>query len=733
MAKKLPPKIITLDTETIGLDGPLKRVAIYDGQEVTRGYTFPDIEWKLNKIYDSGYLPHIYIHNADFDLRKMPEIFELGNVLWNTTKKISNRYARLVCKRYVIHDSIKIFPGALATLSKDFNLEHGKLDLWEAVQKTYPGEYADHVDFLSRCHPDDPLYLEYLDYDVISLYELLDKVMELAKLCVEDFVGILSTASLSRYLFKNGYGGEQFMEPGSDLTDFEVLTSCKAWSSPKKLRGQDITWSGLELKIREAYTGGRTEVFKPVCGEAWYYDVNSLYPSAMLGNPYPVGFPEYVDHPRIARNRFNQWKRDRRGLGFIKCAVYVPPQAIPPLPAKMGKLAFVTGHMVGTWTYIELEYAMENCGVEVTEWMEAIHFKKTFHVFDRFVGTMYELKEQATIDGNRSMRNFSKLIMNTSYGWTGMRRDDKTALREMRMLPKWEDSGRILHINEEMGYFEIQDQVMTDTVQVQIAAYVTSYARLVLLDAMRHMVDSGGEVYYCDTDSMVCSQPLPDHLVDSSRLGAWDLEHKLDSGIFLQPKVYMFRENGKETIKFKGITKARQRELDEGFYKDLLESLKAGEKKKIVVEAGRSSLPSLPVAQKRGKDPNVFNVLDKGLNLGAMQKRDIDYAGNTSKPWHMESREMFDTWGFESFQNPPESGKNLYGDNVMQEYTERDRELYEYLKTFQSEHGYSPTVREIGEDLYMSSTTVNRRLYKLVSLGYITMEPRKPRTIVLKV
>lgn len=68
----------------------------------------------------------------------------------------------------------------------------------------------------------------------------------------------------------------------------------------------------------------------------------------------------------------------------------------------------------------------------------------------------------------------------------------------------------------------------------------------------------------------------------------------------------------------------------------------------------------------------------------------------------------------------------------MLQYTERDKELFEYLKSYQDEHGYSPTVREIGSALYMSSTTAYRRLYKLVNLGLISMTPRQPRTIVLK-
>lgn len=449
------------------------------------------------------------------------------------------------------------------------------------------------------------------------------------------------------------------MEPGAKKTDFEILTSCKAWSSEKTMKFSNITYQECEWKIREAYYGGRTEVFIPVAGNAYHYDVNSLYPAAMIDNDFPVGFPEYIDNKRVAGIKWQAWLRDREGLGFIKADVFIPTQTIPPLPVKMGKLAFVTGYVSGSWTYPELAYAVEHCGVEVLTVHEIIHFKKTYKVFKNFVGEMYKIKEQATRDKNRSLRNFYKLILNTSYGWTALRRDDKTALRDISLLDRWQDTDRFLYVNEELGFLEIKDKVMTDTVQVQVGAYVTSYARLILLEALRSQAEKG-DVYYCDTDSIVCSAPLPPEMVSEDRLGAWDLESVIESGIFLQPKVYMERKNGQDSVKFKGITRTRQKELDGTYYENLLKMMQEGKQEKVIVEVGRASLPSLAVAQKRGEDPNRLKVIDKGMNLQAKQKRQIDYNRNTSNPWHMESMEMFQTFGFETFDNPPD-GKNLFG------------------------------------------------------------------------
>lgn len=681
MATKRPPKILTLDTETIDLDGELKRIGIYDGKNKPKlGYTFEDIEDVIYFWYNAGYMPHIYIHNADFDLRKIPEIWELGNVVWGRTKKIGTKYARVQCKNYVIHDSLRLLPFSLEKLSKDFGLEHGKVDLWEAVEKAYPGQYKDKVDFLNRCHPDDPIYCLYLEYDVISLYELIYKLIEVSGIPEEDIIGCLSTASMSKYVLKNGYKGITFGGEDGGKTDYEYLTTCQAWSSKKTMKQCSISYEECEYKIREGFYGGRTEVFTPVLyGKeengspvitGYHYDVNSLYPftmsvnsvlsGIMVGCDFPIGYPQYEDDSILCKRMWNKWLSYHEGLGFIKATVNIPPQEIPPLPAKLGKLAFVTGTIQGTWTYNELEYAVKNCGVEVLEIHEMIHFKRTHKIFQNFVQVFYEMKSRGKMEGNPSLTAFAKLMLNTAYGWTVLRRDDKTALRDISMYEKYKDDAKFIIKNDEFGYIEIWDDVRSDSIQVQVGAYVTSYARLVLLDALRTQAEKG-RVYYCDTDSIVCDTPFPPDMVDPVALGKWDLESKLFSGLFLQPKVYYEeKEGGKETIKFKGVSKKTQAELRREKYEEIYNHLKNGDDIKLLIEKDRKTLPSLAVAQKNHIDPNQFKITDKTIDLGAKGKREFDYNSNRSIPWHMETLEDFQTFNFDKFDNPPEA-PNLFG------------------------------------------------------------------------
>ena len=644
--KKRINKLFTLDTETIGLGGDIKRIAVYDGQEVTYGYTFDDVEWVFEKSYKEGFTPHVYIHNLEFDIRKMPKIFEKGNVNWNNTILINNKYARIHCRRYILHDSFKLLPMSLSSLSKSFGLEHGKLDLWDEVQKVYPEQYTNHVDFLNRCDKDDPVYLKYLGFDVISLYELMEKLMDVSGLSLDEMVNRVSTASLSKYIFKNGYKGQKFIHEGQRKTDYEIMTQYTAWSSPKPFKQcPKYSYLDIENKIRAGYYGGRTEVFTPRLKEskAFHYDVNSLYPSQMIDNVYPVGEPRYYEDPDLVRLTWTSWLKDHIGLGFLKCVVHIPQQHIPPLPAKMGKLVFPTGVVPGTWTFIELEYAVKNCGVEVLEYQEVIYFSQVFPIFHNFINTFYKMKEEGKKQGRVAETQLAKLLMNTSYGWSILRRDDKTELKDIDKKEKYLD--RLNYENEEYGFINIKSIVVSDSIQAQVGAYVTSYARLVLLDALRKQ-DAAGTVYYCDTDSIVCSAPLPKAMVHSTALGKWDLEGVLTDGIFLFPKVYTEIKDSKNTIRFKGISKDTQAGLSFDFYENLLGKLQRGEKDEIIVQRGKELLRGMLYTQKKGIDPNTLMISDKKVNLSNIQKRNMDYAANSSMPWYFETLEEFNGFSF---------------------------------------------------------------------------------------
>ena len=64
--------------------------------------------------------------------------------------------------------------------------------------------------------------------------------------------------------------------------------------------------------------------------------------------------------------------------------------------------------------------------------------------------------------------------------------------------------------------------------------------------------------------------------------------------------------------------------------------------------------------------------------------------------------------------------------------TKRQREIFDYIKRYSGEHGYPPTVRDIGKAIGLtSSSTVHAHLANLEKLGVLRRDPTKPRALEL--
>ena len=62
--------------------------------------------------------------------------------------------------------------------------------------------------------------------------------------------------------------------------------------------------------------------------------------------------------------------------------------------------------------------------------------------------------------------------------------------------------------------------------------------------------------------------------------------------------------------------------------------------------------------------------------------------------------------------------------------TKRQQEIFDFIKRYAAEHGYPPTVRDIGKAIGLtSSSTVHAHLANLEKLGLIRRDPTKPRAL----
>jgi repressor LexA len=62
--------------------------------------------------------------------------------------------------------------------------------------------------------------------------------------------------------------------------------------------------------------------------------------------------------------------------------------------------------------------------------------------------------------------------------------------------------------------------------------------------------------------------------------------------------------------------------------------------------------------------------------------------------------------------------------------TKRQQEIFDFVKRYVGEHGYPPTVRDIGKAIGLtSSSTVHAHLANLEKLGVLKRDPTKPRAL----
>jgi repressor LexA len=68
-----------------------------------------------------------------------------------------------------------------------------------------------------------------------------------------------------------------------------------------------------------------------------------------------------------------------------------------------------------------------------------------------------------------------------------------------------------------------------------------------------------------------------------------------------------------------------------------------------------------------------------------------------------------------------------------QKITARQREILDFIEAQMQDHGYPPSVREIGEAVGLTSpSTVHTHLNTLERLGYLRRDPTKPRAIEVR-
>nr|YP_010160567.1 DNA polymerase [Gymnopilus junonius]QRH17753.1 DNA polymerase [Gymnopilus junonius] len=458
----------------------------------------------------------IFVHNlGDFDgyflikgllSQENVNIKNVNTIIDDKNKWILIRYSFVKDgKPFTIswRDSLRIFPVSLDKLTKNFNVE-GKTSKYNIL--------FNNIDVFF----DSNLYSSFKDYAMQDSKSLHNALLTAQKIYLSkyqvDICQVLSTSSLSLKIFRKNFLN----------TDIPILVE------------------SVDAFIRKSYFGGATDIFKSRGYNLRYYDINSLYPNAML-KPMPLELIK--KHDKISLNELNDF------FGFILCNIETPNNIkIPILPYRaLGKTFYPLGKWKGVYFSEEIKEAIK-LGYKI-EPLTGYEFSK-YNLFDDYINHFYEIKKNS----QGSQRFIAKMHLNQLYGIFGRKQDviesvniygsellDYVKTRVIKSITELPNGNYtlLLYNNllsdivkelEENVSLNIKGGKAIVKSNVAIASAVTSYARI-------HMIPFklNYDVYYSDTDSIFTSDKLPDSLVGKD-LGL--MKDELD-GLLIKEAIFL--------------------------------------------------------------------------------------------------------------------------------------------------------------------------------------------------
>ena len=339
----------------------------------------------------------------------------------------------------------------------------------------------------------------------------------------------------------------------------------------------------LEREIRSSYFGGNVDVFYNKITNGFYYDINSQYPTAML-NDMPVGDP-ILSLENNLENIF----------GFVYGEITCPDENSLQVPFIQYKDPFkrITycprGKLKRLIFSEEINYALKFGYTIDIEYCYL--FNRGKGLFNKYVKDHYEIKTSTTDPIKRSI---AKLFLNALYGRMGMKDIDNVLTimdkKEVAELDKNKNISIISELTDNkylVGYkgnisdnirklykkdplkINSNDKKILSKAEllniginkkkntpsaVHIAAAISSYARIII---NKYKNIPGNPCIMSDTDSVVLTKPLPDHLIGKG-IGQMKLENVITEGIFIRKKLYCIINSNKQVIiKSSGIDSSK--------------------------------------------------------------------------------------------------------------------------------------------------------------------------------
>lgn len=406
-------------------------------------------------------------------------------------------------------DSLKIITMSVNSVAKTFGLPISKLKI-------------DYDEYRAEWHKLTTIEIAYISNDV--------KIMALAL----------------KQIFEMGY--THLTQGGNALNDYKSIIGKNCFKNYYPIPEYDAD-------IRQAYKGGwcylNPDYKCKDIGKGNVYDVNSLYPSRMYYEKLPWGKPMYFKGQYKQHNRYDVY------IQKFSCEFSIKPGKLPTIQLKNSRgfnpTEYVTDSNGDCITLclckIDFDLFLDHYNIYNLEYIEGWAFRSSDKLFRDYIDKWIAIKNESTINGNKGMRQWAKIMLNSLYGKFAL--NPKCA----KKIPELLEDGTVR--------YRAGEPETRDPIYLPVGAFITAYARNYTIRSAQKIRDYSLQKYgkdmfvYSDTDSIHTTLSAEEckslFEIDSVKLGAWKHESKFEKARFIRAKTYVEYINGKLNVTCAGM------------------------------------------------------------------------------------------------------------------------------------------------------------------------------------
>ena len=490
--------------------------------------------------------PYIYFHNLKFDGE-----FIIYYLLKNGYEHVETREKR---------------NKTFSTLISDMGLFYQIEVYFEVSKKTKKVTFIDSLKIINQSVESMPKTFKIPENKLEIDYNAPREVGHILTGEEEAYIknDVVIVAKALKYLFDMGLTK---MTAGSNaLSEYKEITKINRFRSLYKPLNYDI-----DKDIRRAYRGGFTYL-NPLyknksVGEGEVLDVNSLYPSVMYKEMLPFGEPFFYE---------GEYQEDKVYPLYIQrltCSFKIKEGRIPTIQIKHSRFVdneYITDSgeepVALTLTSVDLKLFLEQYDVWDLHYESGWKFKAMRGLFTDYIDKWIKVKNEATLSGNKGIRQVAKIMLNSLYG---------------KFATSLDVQGKIPYLEGDIVKYRLGEKTTKDGVYLPMGAFITAYARDKTIRTSQAIKDYSSKKYgvdmycYSDTDSIHTILPI-DELkqfceIDDVELGKWKHESHFTRAKFIRQKTYLEEIDGEIQITCAGLP---QRCYDQVTWDNFKEGLK---------------------------------------------------------------------------------------------------------------------------------------------------------------